>query len=196
MKNIAALSICCLTLLLCPVYMAGANKASSFVIDTSKPYVYLEFDHVARRKPLSQTENSEGLWLRIVNNCRVPIIVATFNPGTGDPGVGIYDEVIPTLVKGPYFEGGRAGKKPPSPPPAIRHTPPEGYTAEVFSTTMIEPGNNLLFSVPLSHVSQSWYLQILFNLDVAGATYGSEPESSVSFHWQDIPERIRVNLHH
>lgn len=195
MRNITSISLCCLTLLLCATALASENTANSFVINKSKAYVYLKFDHVAHRKVLSPRESPEGLWLRLVNNCRVPIIVATFNPGTGDPGVGLYDEVIPVIVRGPYFQGERAGEKPPKPPHALHEIPPKGYTAEVFSTTIIEPGNDLLFSVPLNHVSPSWYLQIIFNLDVPGATYGSEPRSTVSFHWQDIPEKIRGSLH-
>jgi hypothetical protein len=43
----------------------------TFVLDESKPYGYIAFDHVAKRKPLSETEGTTGLWLRlVVNNCR------------------------------------------------------------------------------------------------------------------------------
>ena len=35
-------------------------------------------------------EVSQGFWIRLVNNCRVPVVVAMFNPGTDDPGSGIY----------------------------------------------------------------------------------------------------------
>jgi len=64
-----------------------------------------------------------------------------------------------------------------------------------FLTTTIASGRDLLFSVPLNHISPSWYLRIMFNLDVPGSGYGSEPYSSVPFYWQDIPEKVRTNLH-
>src|ERR1700730_11975372 len=170
--------------------LAAQDMTQSFVIDTTKPYAYVKFDHVADRKPLSSNESPKGLWLRLVNNCRIPIIVAIFNPGTGDPGVGIYDEVVPVVIKGPFFQGLRAGEKPPKLAQPSHEKPTAGYAAEVFSTTTIAPGSDLLFSVPLNHVSQFWYLQIMFNLDVPGGGYGSEPHSTLSFHWQDIPEKF------
>jgi hypothetical protein len=175
--------------------LAAQDMTQGFVIDTTKPYAYLKFDHVADRKPLSSNESPKGLWLRLVNNCRIPIIVAIFNPGTGDPGVGIYDEVVPVVIKGPFFQGLRSGESPPKLAQPSHEKPPEGYAAEVFSTTTIAPGSDLLFSVPLNHVSQFWYLQIMFNLDVPGGGYGSEPHSTLSFHWQDIPEKFRQDAH-
>jgi hypothetical protein len=167
------------------------NADRSFALDKSKPYVYLKFDHVADRKPLSPDEVSKGLWLRLVNNCRLPIIVAVFNPGTTDVGTGVFDEVVPIEdPKGVPLAGPTQASKPDQ-----RARPPEGYSSEVFSTRTIPPGADLLFSVPVNHVSPSWYLQIIFNLDALGTTYGSEPYSVVSFHWQDIPEKVRVGLH-
>ena len=58
---------------------------SQFVIDPAEPYVYIKFDHIGRRKPATEGEGSEGLWLRLVNNCNLPITVFTFDLGTGDP---------------------------------------------------------------------------------------------------------------
>jgi hypothetical protein len=146
--------------------LAGQDTTQGFVLDATKSYVYLKFDHVADRKPISSNEYPKGLWLRLVNNCRIPIIMATFDPGTGDSGVGLYDEVVP--IRAPKIELHLG------PPEQSHHarvhkpTPPEGYSAEAFSTEIIAPGGDLLFSVPLNHVSPSWYLLIMFNLDVPG----------------------------
>lgn len=175
--------------------MVAQDMAQRFVINPAKPYAYLKFDHVADRKPLSTDESSKGLWLRLVNNCRIPIIVAIFNPGTGDPGIGIYDEVIPVFIKGPFLKGLRPGENPPKVAQLPEDKPPEGYSSDVFSTTIIAPGDSLLFSVPLNHVSPNWYMQIMFNLGVPGAHYGSEPYSTLSFYWQSIPEKVRADLH-
>jgi hypothetical protein len=189
------LILLCVTLLLGTAAVAAQDKAGSFVLDPSKPYVYLKFDHIGKREPLSRDEVDKGLWLQLVNNSRIPIIVAVFNPGTSDPGIGIFDEIIPLTVKGPFLQGLRPGETPSKPSKPPRLNPPEGYDAEVFSTATISPNDSLLFSVPLNHVSSSWHLQIKFYLDVPGGGYGSEPYSAVSFHWQDIPEKVRADLH-
>jgi hypothetical protein len=49
----------------------------------------LEFDHLGSRERIGGDEVSQGLWIRFVNNCRVPVVVAMFNPGTDDPGSSI-----------------------------------------------------------------------------------------------------------
>jgi hypothetical protein len=177
-------------LLLALALLAGAptaqQESQSFVRDASKPYVYIKFDHTGPREPLSPDEPTSGLWLRLVNNCRVPIIIGIFNPGTGDPGIGLFDNIIPIrprMVPGRLAEP-KQGAKP-------REALPAGYSSEVFSTTTIEPGSDILFSVPVNHVSAWWHMQIVFNLDVGGAVYGSEPYNVVSFYWQDIPEKFR-----
>jgi hypothetical protein len=57
----------------------------NFVLDSSKPFVYLKFERIGPRKPVLKAEAPLGLWLRLVNNCRVPIQVGT---------VGFEGEVI------------------------------------------------------------------------------------------------------
>jgi len=53
-----------------------------FVIDQSKPYVYLRFDHLGNREPAHGGESAKGLWLRLVNNCNLPIKISVFDVGT------------------------------------------------------------------------------------------------------------------
>lgn len=190
------------TLLLCGALSAGApvvqtqKKASAFVIDKSEPYVYLKFDHTGQRRPLSRREPDKGLWIRLVNNCRIPIIVATFDPGTSDPGSGVYDEVVPVDLNAPPLGHGlRAGESASTPAEEKNETIPEGYSAgDVLSTTTIAPGTSLLISLPANHVGASWKLQIRFYLDLPGGSYGSGPYSVASFDWQDIPEKARAAL--
>jgi hypothetical protein len=165
----------------------------SLVIDESKPYAYLKFDHIGQRKPLSPEEPQKGLWLRLVNNCRIPIVVAIFNPGTGDPGIGVFDEVVPVgAIKGMVIAG-PAGPSERAESP--KEKPPEGYSSEVSSTTAIRPGEDLLFSVPLNHVSPSWHMQIRFKLQLSATERVTEPETILSFYWQDIPEKFREPGH-
>src|SRR5947209_7194252 len=84
----------CTALLIASTMQAQA-PVTSFVIDESKPYVYLQLDHLGPRKPLHQGEPSTGIWLRIVNNCKVPISVPSYGIPTGDAGTGVLDEIVP-----------------------------------------------------------------------------------------------------
>jgi hypothetical protein len=190
------------TFLLAPLLCIGLSPALScaeatpktrgFLIDPSKHYVYLKFDHVGDREPLSPDETTKGLWLRLVNNCRIPIVVAIFNTGTTDPGVGVYDEVVPHPSRLPILSFPHRGERQSKPATPVQEAPPAGYSPpDVISTTIISPGKDLLFSVPLNHVGPSWSLQIRFYLALPGDAYGSGPYSVVFFYWQDIPEKFR-----
>jgi hypothetical protein len=172
-------------------------QTGNFLLNPSEHYVYLKFDHVGSREPLSPDEPTKGLWLRLVNNCRIPVKVAIFNTENPGPntGIGVYDEVVPLAVKRPVpiFDSGpgKSDQKHLAPP---QQEPPKGYSLpEVFSTTTISPGENLLLNLPLNHVGPSWDLQIRFYFELPGEGYGSGPYSVVSFDWQDIPKKFREN---
>jgi len=177
-------------LLLTALGLPGAQDAQTtpFVMDANKPYVYLEFDHVGQRKPLGPDEGKQGLWLRFVNNCRVPVTIGTFGTGTEDPGIGVIDEVVAILPSGsggiPELEGTR-------PRHAVK--PPEGYDvgAEVHSLATVDPGESVLFSVPLNHVSPDWYLRVEFTLDVSDRKVGDQPYSYADFRWDKLPDAVR-----
>jgi hypothetical protein len=47
---------------------AQSQTAQSFVLNDSKPYVYIAFDHSGKRKPLGKSEDKQGFWLKFVNN--------------------------------------------------------------------------------------------------------------------------------
>lgn len=165
---------------------------SDFVLNASKPYVYLQFDHVGPRKPLRQGEGNLGLWLRIVNNCRAPITVPTFGLTSGDPGVGVLDEVVPdivtTLVSRDSGDLNLAGVRTSQEIPANpQNRLPQGYSAEVYSMTRILPGQDLLFSVPLNHVGRNWFLRVRFVLDVDKPSLGTGPYTYLNFFKTQIP---------
>ncbi|MGB2900929.1 MAG: hypothetical protein WBB89_16835 [Candidatus Acidiferrum sp.] len=175
-----------------PFWLEAGPRNDNFLINPSKHYAYLKFDHVGEREPLSPDEPTKGLWLRFVNNCRLPIVVAIFDAGADNLGVGVFDEVIPATAKLPIVDyGGPIKPKPKAPP---QEEPPKGYFAPDFiSATIILPGKDLLFSVPLNHVGPAWYLQVRFYFALPGEGYGTGPYSVVSFDWQDIPEKFRAS---
>ncbi len=190
MKTLILALFLCIALSIAPPGANDGPKKPDFLIDPSKHYAYLKFDHVGDREPLSPDEPTKGLWLRFVNNCRLPIVVAIFDVGADNLGVGVFDEVIPATGKLPIVDyGGPIKPKPKAPP---QEEPPKGYVApDVISTTIIPPGKDLLFSVPLNHVGPAWYLQVRFYFALPGEGYGTGPYSAVSFDWQDVPEKFR-----
>lgn len=178
-------------MLLTALIASAQVKTSGFLIDSTKDYAYLQLDHVGDRKQLPGDTVSKGLWIRLVNNCRVPLVVATFDPGTGDPGMGVFDEVVPSVAKGPKLHLG--GTKSSSSQPRIASKAPEGYSLpDAFSSTRIPPGESILFSVPANHVGPSWSMQIRFYLSPSKEEYGSGPYSVVTFDWVDVPEQFRT----
>ncbi len=72
-------------------------QGTDFLIDSTKPYVYLELDHLGARKPLRASEPNIGLWLRLKNNCKLPIVIMALGaPPNGDGEVlSLADEVVP-----------------------------------------------------------------------------------------------------
>jgi hypothetical protein len=164
---------------------AGQDKPNDFLLDSSRPYVYLKFDHIGPLKPQQEGEGGIGLWLRIVNNCRVPIAVRSFGVNTGDPGVGVLYEVIPIAQPDIVISGdsgipiGETGGE-------MQISPPKGYSAELSSITRIAPGKDLLFSVPRNHVSNNWFIRVKFWLAI-GSSPG--PFSQLDFLEDQVPQQ-------
>ena len=73
---------------------------SKFLIDATKPYVYLEVDHVGPRTPLRNDEPKIGLWLHLKNNCKLPIVVLVIGERKVDPkeGIALQDEIVPDPI--------------------------------------------------------------------------------------------------
>jgi len=160
----------------------------SFVIDDTKPYVYIDFERIGNRTPLSDDEPSEGLWLRLVNNCNIPIRVRTFATGTDDHGIGLLDEIVTSPVRGRGYKR-NSGTLHGGPP---EEKPPRGYSFEVVSYTVVSPGEHLPFSVPRNHVSPDWHLRVEFELEPPKKGNGPQPYSFVDFSWTMIPEKNRA----
>jgi hypothetical protein len=95
-----------------------------FRIDASKPYVYVEVDHVGPRPPLREGEPNDGIWLRLKNNCQVPIVIITLRASKviSGPVIGVADEVVPT----PQQAAGDYGIE------KILHQPGEEDFTEIF----------------------------------------------------------------
>jgi hypothetical protein len=148
-----------------------------FVIDESKPYVYLKFDHIGSREPANSEESTKGLWLRLVNNCNLPIKISVFDVGTRNAGVGVNFEVVR-----------RAGWI--DPESADHQKMPLGYSVDIGMTKRIPPKGDLLLSVPTETVAKDWYIRVRFDFDLPAPKGRYHPYSVVDFTWNEIPERF------
>jgi hypothetical protein len=158
-----------------------SDFAQRFVIDHSKPYAYIKFDHTGARKPVNEWESPRGLWLRLVNNCRIPLQLSVLGSSTGDPGVLLKFEVVEKLmlITGPDID--------------MSQKAPPGYFADIGTLVTIQPGKDLLFSVPAETVTNRWYIETRFEFELPDAKLGVQPSSVVEFTWDDIPEHLRTS---
>lgn len=136
---------------------------------------------------MGRGESKEGFWLRFVNNCRVPVTIGTFDPGSEDPGVGVFDEVVPIQTGG----SGGIPEAPESRPSEPIGRAPEGYYSEVGSAMTVAPSESVVFSVPSNHLSPGWYLRVRFTLAVSPSKVGDQPYSYADFRWEQLPDDVR-----
>jgi hypothetical protein len=106
MKSIVIILLFLLVLTLPTPQSSNKNvvPASDFPLDPSKPYAYLVLDHVGPRQPLLDTEPKIGIWLRLKNNSRLPIVVLAVGNPPQDPkeAITLEDEIVPN----PSSDGG------------------------------------------------------------------------------------------
>jgi hypothetical protein len=99
LRKIPFLAFCLLTSLLNAAGAGNkvASSVESFLIDPSKPYVYLELEHPGPRKPLRDGEPDIGIWLRLKNNCTLPVVVMASGVPAESAGEALWieDEVVP-----------------------------------------------------------------------------------------------------
>lgn len=161
---------------------AQPQAAPKLALDTTKPFVYIEFDHTGPREPLRPDELARGLWLRLVNNSVLPIIVRAHSSIT-DPDMTILEDVITPQMRTIPKSG-----------LPIYGPMPRGYAtgSDVTSLLTINPGKAVLFSVPVNHVAPAWFLQVSFQFDLPPAEHGAaQPVCYAAFAWDDIPEKSR-----
>jgi len=98
-RHLLRLTIYCSFCLFTAQRTAAQMNKEDIRIDLSKPYVYLEMDHVGPRKSLRDGEPDMGIWLVLKNNSRLPIVVISSkssNDRTDEP-LWVGDEVVPNV---------------------------------------------------------------------------------------------------
>ncbi len=161
---------------------ARCQNQPRLALDSTKPFVYVKFDHSGPRSPQRSDEPSQGLWLRLVNNSALPIFMR-FHSSIDDPQMTILEDVVTPQIRRIPKTG------------FVDYGPmPHGYAtaADVTSVLTLKPGENVLFSVPVNHVAPGWFLQVAFQFDVPPVEHGAaQPVCYAAFDWDDIPEKSR-----
>jgi hypothetical protein len=165
------LRIFCVAIMTCGV--AAVAQQPTLALNTSRPYVFVQFDHSGPRQPSTLGESHRGIWLKLVNNSTIPIAVRTFDLGTGDKAAGI------------MFEVARVSRR-------IRHghklsTQPHGYNFDVATHEVIEPGKSMIFSVPAECISEDWYIRVPFEFELPPVKEGYQPTAYADFSASNLP---------
>jgi hypothetical protein len=189
-----------------------AASHGSFLVDQSKPYVYLEVDHIGAREPRNEEEPNNGIWLRLHNNCAIPIVIRTFGiPPNGPKGeIGVLDNVVPNprqpvgdgvVSYGTWPKGMSAPdvsavlgaqsattKSAPSQSgeKGTNDAMPYGYRFPTSSSATLEPGQSVYFSLPRNHVSDSWHVEIPFRFDLKVRSPLRTPNSFIALYQVDL----------
>jgi len=223
LRHILLLTICFSFCLFTVERTAAQIKKEDFLIDPSKPYVYLEMDHVGPRKPLRDGEPNMGIWLGLKNNSRLPVVViaskasddrtdqplwvgdevvpnrpstGTESPGAGigyQPGQGDLTDIFlwPNTTEAEVIGAEDAVKSPPrisnkSGSVKRPHGYNNGYQPGPQVLRVVPPGGEVLFSVPVNHVSKTWHFEIPFRLALPNGSRIRPPYSHVAFYEEDL----------
>jgi hypothetical protein len=74
--------------------LSQAVTPATISLDSSRPYVQIVFDHFGKRIPVFDGEPSVGIWLRLYNNCILPIRVNVISGENRNAGLLVAHEVI------------------------------------------------------------------------------------------------------
>jgi hypothetical protein len=120
--------------------------------------VHIEFERAGKREPLEASDSASGIWLRLHNNSKLPIVLDMHGVPSEDYGDA-------SLIYDVLSEG--------------RVIIPDSCHACSFNS--VGPGHSLSFSVPAEHLSLGRSIRIKFNYEGASAN-STEPGLYVYFH--------------
>jgi hypothetical protein len=205
--SVLALLFCVVTTTL----VAQGTKANKgFLIDVNRPFVYAKFDHIGPGVPRSVDEPNSRIWLRLTNNCRIPILVRANGVPDESPKdeVGLQYDVVsnPPLRGMVSFSPSRKDEPQTGPNGETQESEtkadeiPRGYMEEVSSLVTIGPGEDILFSMPVNHLSKRWHVEIPFEFELPkgkgsrNPANGGIPVMVVQYSLWDLPSKSRAQI--
>ncbi len=195
-----------------PLLSQSTKTHKEFLIDVNRSFVYLKFDHIGPGAPRSDDEPTSRIWVRLTNNCRIPILVRANGVPDESPKdeVGVQYDVVPNPeIRGAVMffpqssvigksESEKATDQQES--QAKVEEVPRGYLFHVASLVSIEPGRNILFSLPLNHLSKKWHIEIPFEFELPkgngphDANSGGDPVMVVHYSLWDLPPKFQTEV--
>jgi hypothetical protein len=136
-------------------------------IKKASPTVYITFGHIGRREPLRAGESDQGVWLRLHNNTRWPIVLEMNGVPSAYGDAGLFYDVL-----------------------SDRKVIREGR-CHVCSSNRLSPGRSLVFSLPREDLAKGGAIRVSFSYgweDPDEVFAGREPEHYVYFHASKIPQ--------
>jgi hypothetical protein len=177
----------------------GAMQDADFLIDPSKPYLYLEVDHIGPRRPLREGEPNMGIWLHLKNNCRLPVVIIASGVLADRPDEALWvgDEVVPNRPPtGTESTGSGIGYQPEQQDLADIFLSPNVNEAEVRGAEDALRGTGKKESVIRPHGYNDGHqpgVQVLKLVPVGGEISFSLPINHVSESWHlEIPFRLAL----
>ena len=183
-----------MVLLLSASSLAAPAEEGCFVIDNSRPWIDIAFRRVGKRIPVFPTESEHGLWLALRNNCRYSISVETMEtldePNKNEGTLLVHDVVpiVTSIYSTPLPPGAPAAKILAN----AKLDKPPGYAlpGDFAITAEVQPGKELLFSVPLENVTRKWFIRIQVDFRIPGDR-GVQPLVFVDFDFPDLPKDVQ-----
>jgi hypothetical protein len=166
------------------VSQGGDSKERGFAIDPKRPYIDIVFNKIEERQPVFSSESKQGLWLSLRNNCTYTIKVHILNASNKNPGMLLIHDVFSTMG---WMD---------SPPGSLSENEaiaqPRGYRGiDVVNSVEVLPSHELLFSVPLEHVTRNWAIRVEVYLKIPGPTYGFQPRTLVEYRFEYLPDKAK-----
>jgi hypothetical protein len=158
----------------------------SISIDRNRPYIDIVLARTGERTPIFDGEITDGMWLRLRNNCILPIKVNVLRRKSKDSdGFLVVHQVV---------EYGRV-RNAPQVRESLTELKPTGYeNPGLIRSEIVSPGSSIVFSVPINHVSRYWYLQVEVDIQIPHAASGRQPRLFVEFEWSGLDKRTQAMI--
>jgi hypothetical protein len=197
---------------------ASAQSATSpitkkdVLISKEKPSVYTTFERAGQRERLYAAESDQGIWLRLHNNTKWSINIATLSAYLGEKTslirlsdgrsvFGLREGVEISPRHGIEVVDHYESRKMPDGSIHINESvglpnPPVGYNkgGHIIANAWLAPGRSVIFSVPKEHLAKRLAIFVSFKYEWETAERddgGNEPEHRVYFRAADLPESLR-----
>lgn len=181
------------------------------LISNEKPTIYLTYEKIGPRKRIYAEESEQGIWLRLHNNTKWSINIATLSLYIGEKTnlirlsdgrnvFGLRDGVEISPRHGVEVVDRYESRKMPDGSVHIDENvdvpnPPVGYNkgGHVSASAWLASGHSIIFSVPREHLAKrlAIFVSFKYEWETAERVDGSnEPEHRVWFRAADLPKNI------